>query len=205
MSRSFKSKRTAFLLVFSVVLFCAPGILQGQETGKGDILAYVYGPDNTTPVEGAVVKLKNVTTGSLFESTVSDDQGMVFVQNVDRGLYMVGISTGEGDFNIGNLIGVKARKTAKVSFVLKPQGQEGEAVKTSKRCPRGDWYVPEIKGQCDKNYVWNPGTERCECQKRNPLAFFLTPLGSGLVLASSAGVVALSLSTDGEPSGSAFK
>jgi len=184
-----------------------PEIWGWQETPKGDIIGYVYGPDNTTPVEGAVVRLKNVDTLSEYESMAADDQGMVVVEGVDKGLYMVGISTAEGDYNIGNLIGVRAGRTAKVSFALRTGGpEEGEAVgKSSKRCPQGDWYVPEIQGQCDDNYRWNPDTGRCECEKRNPLAFFLTPLGAGLVVAASAGVVAFSLSGGTEPSASAFK
>ena len=195
------------------MLFGVPEIWGWQETGrtketpKGNIVGYVYGPDNTTPVEGAVVRLKNVDTGSEYESAAADDRGMVVVEGVDKGLYMVGISTAGGDYNIGNLIGVRARRTAKVSFALRKGGQEeGEAVgKGSKRCPRGDWYVPEIQGQCDDNYQWNPDTGRCECQKRNPLAFFLTPLGAAVVVAASAGVVAFSLSGGTEPSASYFK
>jgi len=200
-----KSKPIVFFLVFSFLLFCMPEIMQGQVTGKGDIIGYVYGPGSTTPVEGAVVKIKNVSTGSLYESPASDDQGMVTFQSVDKGLYMVGISTAEGDFNIGNLIGVKTRRTSKVAFALKPLGQEGEAIKASKRCPKGDWYVPEIQGQCDENYEWNAGTGRCECKKRNPLAFFLTPLGAGLIVAASAGVVAFSLAGGPETPSSPFK
>ena len=205
MFKIIKSKPVAIFLVFSFVLFCTPELLRGQEAGKGDIVGYVYGPDNTTPLEGAIVKIKNVSNGSLYVSPVSDEQGMVEFHSVDKGLYMVGITTWEGDYNIGNLIGVKTNKTSKISFALKTLGQEGQATKKDERCPKGDWYVPEIQGQCDKNYKWNIETERCECKKKNPLAFFLTPLGAALVVAASAGVVGFSLSTDGERSGSAFK
>jgi hypothetical protein len=202
-----KSRFFVFFSAFSFLLFCVPEIVQGQETGRGEIVGYVYGPDNTTPVEGAVVKLKNVETGSEYESVASDDQGMVVVENVDKGLYMVGISTAQGDYNIGNLIGVKSRRTSTVSFALKPpDGQEeGEAVGRSKRCPKGEWYVPEIQGQCDDNYKWNPDAGRCECKKKSPLAFFLTPLGAGIVVAASAGVVAFSLSGNPEVPASAFR
>jgi hypothetical protein len=130
---------------------------------------------------------------------------LVEFEGVDEGLYLVGIRTEQGDFNIENLVGIKPNKTAKISFALRPQEQEGTAQKTSDRCPKGEWYVPEVPGQCDENYKWNPETERCECKKRNLLAFFLTPLGAALVVASSAGVVAFGLQTSGESSGSAFK
>jgi len=200
-----QSKVVAVFLILAFELFCVPELLQGQEVGQGSLRGFVYGPDNTTPVEGAVLKLRNLSTGSLYESMAADSQGMVEFDGVDEGLYLVGISTAQGDFNIENLVGIKPNKTAKIAFALQPQTQEGEAQKTTERCPKGAWYVPEIKGQCDENYKWNPETERCECKKRNPLAFFLTPLGAALVVAASAGIMTVSLSTGGEPSGSAFK
>jgi len=156
-------------------------------------------------VVSAVLKLRNLSTGSLYESMAADYQGMVEFEGVDEGLYLVGISTAQGDFNIENLVGIKANKTAKIAFALRPQEQEGTAQKTTERCPKGEWYVPDIMGQCDENYKWNQETEWCECKKKGPLAFFLTPLGAGLVMAASAGVVAFSLSTDGERSGSFFR
>lgn len=198
-------KPLVLFIIFSFALFWAPELLRAQEVGRGNIVGYVYGPDNTTPVEGAVVKLRNLSTGSLYESMAADHRGMVAFEGVDEGLYLVGITTARGDFNIENLIGIKPDRTARISFGLRPQEQEGTAQNATKRCPKGEWYVPEIQGQCDENYNWNPETERCECKKRGPLAFFLTPLGAGLVVAASAGVVAVSISGGGESSGSAFK
>ena len=205
MSKLTHSKFVVLFLIFALVAFYAPEFLQGQEDGQGNIVGYVYGPDNTSPVEGAVVKLRNLSTGSLYESMATDDQGMIELQGVDEGLYLVGISTAGGDYNIENLVGIKPGRTAKISFALRSNEQEGTAQEGTERCPKGQWYVPDVQGQCDGNYKWNPETERCECRKKNPLAFFLTPLGAGLVVAASAGVVTFSLSTDGEPSGSAFK
>lgn len=159
-----QSKPMAIFLIFAFLFFCVPELLQSQEVGKGNLVGYVYGPDNTTPVEGAVLKLRNLSTGSLYESMAADDQGMVEFQGVDEGLYLVGISTAQGDFNIDNLVGIKANKTSKIAFALRPQGQEG------------------------------------------PLAFFLTPLGAGLVVAASAGVVAFGVGVgEAEKSASAFR
>jgi len=200
------SKPVAVFLIFAFVLFCVPELLRGQEVGQGNIVGYVYGPDNTTPVEGAVLKLRNLSTGSLYESMAADYQGMVEFQGVDEGLYLVGISTAQGDFNIDNLVGIKPNKTSKIAFALRPQGREGTAQKTTERCPKGEWYVPEIQGQCDENYKWNPETEWCECKKKNLLAFFLTPLGAGLVVAASAGVVAFGVGVgEAEKPASAFR
>ena len=206
MCKRIHSKPLVTFVIFAFALFWAPEFLRAQEVGRGNIEGYVYGPDNTTPVEGAVVKLRNLSTGSRYESIAADSRGKVAFEGVDEGLYLVGITTARGDFNIENLVGIKPGKTARISFALQPQEQEGTAQEATERCPKGEWYVPEIQGQCDENYKWNPETERCECTKRRgPLAFFLTPLGAGLVVAASAGVVAFSVSGGGEPSGSAFK
>jgi len=62
------SKPVAVFLIFVFVIFCVPELLRGQEVGQGNIVGYVYGPDNTTPMEGAVLKLRNLSTGSLYES-----------------------------------------------------------------------------------------------------------------------------------------
>jgi hypothetical protein len=201
-----KSKFVAIFLIISFAVFISPQVLKAEETGKGSLVAFVYGPDNTTPIPGAVLKVRNVQTGAAYESLASGERGQVELQGLDEGLYIVGITTAQGDFNIDNLVGIRTDEAARLSFALRPQEQEGTAVEQDERCPRGEWYVPEIAGKCDENYRWNPETERCECRKkRGPLAFFLTPLGAAAILAASAGVVAFGVFSDGEPSASAFK
>jgi hypothetical protein len=200
-----RSKPVVILFIFAFILFWMPELIRAQEIERGNLIGFVYGPDNTSPIEGAVLKIRNLTTGSLYESMASDDQGRVEFENVDEGLYLVGISTSQGDFNIENLVGIKPNKTANIAFALRPLEQEGQALRTNERCTKGDWYVPAVLGQCDENYKWNPDSQRCACMKKSPLAFFLTPLGAGIVMAASAGVVAFSLNTDGERSSSAFK
>lgn len=91
---------------------------------------------------------------------------------------------------VENLIGIRANETAKVSIALKPMIQEGTDVKKDKRCPRGDWYIPEVEGECDEGYVWNPEKKRCECKKRRGFAaFFATPLGIALIIAATSATV----------------
>ena len=120
------SKTAAVFLISSLIIFYLPHGLGAQNPGKGNLIGFVFARDGTTPVEGAVVKLKNVSTGTVYESSKSDKFGILKTEGIEEGLYIAGISTQAGDFNVVNLIGVKANETAKVSFALKPQEAEEE-------------------------------------------------------------------------------
>jgi len=125
----------AFILIASIITFYSPHYSEAQKVGKGNLIGFVFEKDGTTPVEGAVVKLKNVSTGIVYESSQSDRLGILKKEGIEEGLYIVGISTKEGNFNVANLIGIKAAETAKVSFALKSEGQGEE--KTPKPKPGG--------------------------------------------------------------------
>lgn len=133
MHKAVKSKTAAFILIVSILIFYSPHYLKAQKAGKGNLIGFVFEKDGTTPVEGAVVKLKNVSTGTIYESSKSDKLGILKAEGVEEGLYIVGISAKEGNFNVGNLIGIKAAETAKVSFALKPEGGEQEETPKPKR------------------------------------------------------------------------
>ena len=135
MIKTVRSKAAAFILIASIIIFYSPHYLTAQKAGKGNLIGFVFEKDGITPVEGAVVKLKNVSTGAVYESSQSDKLGILKTEGIDEGLYIVGISTKEGNFNVGNLIGIKTAETAKVSFALKTEGQEEE--KAPKRKPGG--------------------------------------------------------------------
>lgn len=133
MLKAVRSKTAVFFLVFSIIIFYFPHELKAQKIGQGNLIGFVYEKDGTTPVEGAVVKLKNVSTGTVYESSTSNKLGILKSEGIEEGLYVVGIRTGEGDFNVVNLIGIKTDETAKVSFTLKPH--QGEEEKTPKPKP----------------------------------------------------------------------
>lgn len=135
MLKAVKYNTAVFFLIFSLIVFYSPHYLKSQPIRKGNLIGFVYEKDGTTPVQGAVVKLKNISTGTVYESSQSDELGMLKSEGINEGLYIVGIITKNGNFNGVNLIGIKAAETAKVSFALKPEGQEEEKAPKSK--PRG--------------------------------------------------------------------
>jgi hypothetical protein len=111
----------AFLLVFTT------GFSQIRDQGKGHLIGFIYGQDGVTPIVGAVVKIKNVSTGKVLESTKSDINGVFRTEDIDAGVYTLGVSTPQGDFNLEELIGINSGETTKVSFSLTPYEQDEAA------------------------------------------------------------------------------
>lgn len=137
MLKAFRSKQVAILLIFSFILFYSPHLLKAQGKNGGNLIGFVYDKDGTTPLEGAFVNLRNVSTGAVHESSKTDKLGIFKIEGIDEGLYVIGLSLKEGDFNVENLIGIKANETAKVSIALKPQAKQEE--KTLKGAKDGIW------------------------------------------------------------------
>ena len=172
-----RSKIIAVSLIFSFILFYSPHLLLSQSVGKGNLVGFIYGEDGTTPEEGAVVKARNISPGSDYESKKSDKQGLFMLEGIDEGLYVVGISSKEGDFNLQNLIGIKADETAKVSLALKPQ--KAEAAKEGKK--RG-------------------------VLKKSLLTFFRSPVGIATIVAASAAIMYVIVKlVEAEPEASPFR
>ena len=115
-------KVKGILIALFLLIFCSSGFLMSESTGRGNIIGFVYGEDGTTPLEGAVVQVKNMSTGIIYDSSVSDEYGIFKVQGVESGIYMYGVKTPQGDFNSDSLVGVKVSgdETAKMSVSLTP-------------------------------------------------------------------------------------
>jgi len=176
MFKAIRSKTVSLLLIFSFILFYSPHLINGEAAGKGNLIGFVYEKDGTTPLEGAIVKLKSVSTRRIYKSSKTDKFGAFKIAGIDEGLYVVGISSKKGDFNLKDLIGIKANETAKVSFALKPQ------VKVQK----------EKKAKIRK--------------EKNLASFFKSPVGLAVIVAASVAIVygAVSL-IEAEPEASPFR
>lgn len=196
-----KSKFVSIFLIFSFVLFYSPCLLTAQEIRTGNLVGFVYAPDKTLAVEGAVIKLRNVSTGAVYESVGSDNLGFATIEGIEAGLYIAGISLEDKDYNMREMIGIRPGRTGKVALALAAEEQQKD-----EECPKGEWYVPEVDGECDEDYKWDDGDARCECKKKNFFAFFLTPAGIALALAATtATIVGVGAITGGTTEVSAFK
>ena len=118
--------------VFSLFLFSSPQNLTAQNSiPKGNIIGFIFAKDGTTPLEGAVVKFKNLTSGTLFVSSKSDGYGIFKLKGIESGIYSYGVVTEQGDFNADNLVGLRVgeNETAKLSIAVDPYEKEvAEAV-----------------------------------------------------------------------------
>lgn len=113
------------LSLFILFLFPSPGIAaaEAEETpGVGFLKGFIYKKDGKTPLWGVQVLLKNVETGQVFESNVTDAIGDYEVRDVPEGDYMVHILRKDKDYKIKKidfLIKIVEGKTTHISFALK--------------------------------------------------------------------------------------
>jgi hypothetical protein len=126
-----------------VALFCAGGILWlgaaplrlAAQAGKntGALTGNVFVEDLKTPVEGAVIKIRNLVTGKEYQSPPTDKNGTYLIQGIEEGHYSLGVSSKAGDFNFEFQIYVKAGETGKLSVALKPGAPVVVAAKKAKK------------------------------------------------------------------------
>jgi hypothetical protein len=108
-------------LGFALFLFSSPLLLTAQGNfPKGNVVGFIYAKDGTTPLEGAVVKFKNLTSGSMFISSKTDSFGIFKLEGIESGIYTYGVVTEQGDFNADSFVGLKVggNETAKLSIAL---------------------------------------------------------------------------------------
>jgi hypothetical protein len=105
----------------AALIFCLiTPALKSQAPGKGNLIGFVFEKDGSTPVAGAVVVVKNVSTGAVIEGQVSDGLGVFRISGLDPGLYALGVRSDKGNYNSQDFFGVTPDKTAKISIALKP-------------------------------------------------------------------------------------
>jgi hypothetical protein len=119
------AKILKFLLLFFMVVL-SPFDLLSAIAAKGNIAGYVYDRDGMTPLEGAVVKAKNIVSGVVYESRKSNGDGAYLLENVEGGAYLVGVESPDGAYNSHGLVGliIQGDVRAEMSFSLRPYEHE---------------------------------------------------------------------------------
>jgi len=111
-------KTLSLVVVFCALIIQFPGVLHSQAIERGNLVGFVFDRDGTTPVPGAVVNLKNISSGAVYVSNETDRTGVFRVDGLSKGIYTYGITTPGGDFNSNELIGILANETTKISIAL---------------------------------------------------------------------------------------
>jgi hypothetical protein len=107
-----------------LVLVLIPSALTAQAPVSGSLVGFVFEQDGSTPVAGAVVVVKNVTSGAVTEAGRSDALGVFKVPSLAPGLYALGVTSGRGNYNSQDFFGVTAGKTSKITVALDPYDPE---------------------------------------------------------------------------------
>jgi hypothetical protein len=122
MRKKFWVKQAGYAgLILLFALLFSPQTEGAQTTiPRGNVIGFVYAKDGTTPLEGAVVKFKNLASGVFFVSSKSDAHGIFKLEGIESGIYSYGVVTEQGDFNADSLVGLKVgeNQTAKLSIAL---------------------------------------------------------------------------------------
>lgn len=151
------AKVLSIFLVLCVLLFQLPGALRAQAVERGNLIGFVFDRDGTTPVPGAVVKLKNISSGAIYVSGETDRTGAFRVDGLSKGIFTYGITTPGGDFNSNELIGILANETTKVSISLNTydtvvQSAVQEVLRSQVADPNGESRVGRV-------VTYNPATK----------------------------------------------
>lgn len=134
---------SAFLLVLAL----ASSVASAQEPAKGNLIGFIFGPDGSTPVPGAIVVVRNLTTGVVTEAGATDGRGTFRMSGLPAGLYAVGVRSSRGSFNSQDFFGVTAQQTARISISLAPYNAAeaaGAAVVVKTQREKGEAYIGKV-------------------------------------------------------------
>jgi len=135
----FKSKVLAIGVIVAFSLLVLPVQAQTQKKpGPGSLTGFIYDEDMKTPVENALVKIRNSQDGKEYQSLPTDKNGLYAIKDVAQGRYVLGVSTEKGDYNCEYDLYVMADDMAKLSLALKtetpsPQQEQEKEKKKKKR------------------------------------------------------------------------
>jgi len=109
------------MFTLSLFILCIFPLPSPADDG-GELKGFIYKKNGKTPLWGVQVLLKDVDTGGVFESNVTDKLGDYKMRDVPSGMYQVLLLAKEHDYKIKKvdfLIRIFAGKTSTISFSLK--------------------------------------------------------------------------------------
>jgi hypothetical protein len=111
--------RCSFLFFVAVLaLGMAASPLGAQNPAKGNLIGHVFDRDGSTPVAGAVIKLRNISSAAIYDAPATDKTGFFRLDGLAKGIYNFGITTTAGDFNSNELVGIIDNETTKIAISL---------------------------------------------------------------------------------------
>jgi len=130
-----------------LILALASSTAVAQASSRGNLVGFVFGRDGSTPVEGAVVVVKNVTSGAVTEAAATDTTGVFRLAGLDAGIYALAVKSTAGNYNSQDFFGVAAQQTAKLTIALDPydaaSASAAETVIKGQR-EKGEAYIGKV-------------------------------------------------------------
>jgi hypothetical protein len=97
----------------ALVLVLASPAVRAQVPGKGNLVGFIFGQDGSTPVSGAVVLVKNLTTGAVTEAAGPTSWACSKCCRAQPGALPLGVRSEAGSYNSQDFFGVTAEKIAR--------------------------------------------------------------------------------------------
>jgi hypothetical protein len=145
-------------LAFSLILVLSSPVARSQDPGKGNLIGFVFGRDGSTPVAGAVIVVKNLTTGLVTESAGTDALGIFRVPGLGAGLYALGVRSEAGNYNSQDFFGVAAQQTSKLTIALNTfddAAASAAAAVIKEQRDKGEAFIGKV-------VKYDPGTKEAE-------------------------------------------
>ncbi len=132
---------------FTLILILFSTAAAAQEPGTGSLVGFVYGEDGSSPVAGAVVVVRNLTTGIMTEAGASDALGSFRITGLGAGLYALGVKSASRTFNSQDFFGITAQQTSKLAIALNPYDNvaaAGAAAVIKEQKEKGEAFVGRV-------------------------------------------------------------
>jgi Carboxypeptidase regulatory-like domain len=158
------AKKSVFLCFCGIFLFSGlaafPPPLGAQAIERGNLVGQILDRDGRTPIGGAVLRLRNISSGAIYESAATNAQGRFRIDGLGKGIYTYGITTSQGDFNSNELIGILANETTKISISLNPY--ESNVQSAVQEVLREQSANPERESRIGYVLTYEPAAKRAE-------------------------------------------
>lgn len=114
-------KPVVLFTIFFFSLLCLT-ISDFAKPPGGNLMGFVYGKDGKTPVQHAMVLIRGLNTGIVYQSKPTGEFGIYRFLGIEPGTYVVGLKLKEKSYNVNDYVKVAAGKTSFVSLsLLSPQ------------------------------------------------------------------------------------
>ncbi len=116
-----KIRQLVLIFCISFFLIASSNIAFSNDTAKGRLEGIVY-MDGTAPLSGAIVRVKNIASGTEYQSEASGSDGSFLISNVEKGFYLYEVSTPQGESAPGDYFGVNFNgdMSAKIALNVSP-------------------------------------------------------------------------------------